>query len=196
MLSLRSAWLDCAAADALMNDLLERVEWQAERLRLYGRDVAVPRLVAWFGDPGLNYRYSGTNHVCTGWLPELLPLRERLRTEEGLHCNLVLINRYRDGRDYMGWHSDAERGHRPRIASVSLGATRRFLVRPPPKAGAEVAGCAVAGCAAAHRSQALELPHGSLLLMDGRLPHSLPRTRRPVTQRINLTFRCICPGTP
>jgi alkylated DNA repair dioxygenase AlkB len=185
MLNLRPAWLPPDAAHALMERLLDRVEWHVERLRLYGREVEVPRRVAWCGDSGLNYRYTGTDHPCTGWLPELLPLRERLRVEDGIDCNLVLINRYRDGRDYMGWHSDAERGHQPLIASVSLGATRRFLVRP--------ADCAATGPdeRTVRKSWSLELQHGSLLLMDGRQPHSLPRTRRPVGQRINLTFRCI-----
>jgi alkylated DNA repair dioxygenase AlkB len=184
-LSLRPGWLLPDAAQALMERLLHDADWRAERLRLYGREIEVPRLVAWCGDAGLNYRYTGTDHVCTGWLPGLLPLRERLLVEEGLHCNLVLMNRYRDGRDYLGWHSDAERGHRPRIASISLGATRRFLVRPST--------CA-ADAGARRASRPLDLQHGSLLLMDGRLPHTLPRTGRPVGQRINLTFRCIETG--
>jgi alkylated DNA repair dioxygenase AlkB len=186
MLTLRPAWLAPDLADALMARLLEQVDWRVERLRLYGREVEVPRLVAWCGDRGLNYRYTGTDHPCSGWLPELLPLRERLRVEEGFDCNLVLINRYRDGRDYMGWHADAERGHQPRIASLSLGAARRFLVRP-----ATCATAAESGERARSESRALVLQHGSLLLMDGRQRHSLPRTRRPIEQRINLTFRRI-----
>ena len=82
----------------------------------------------------------------------------------------------------MGWHSDneSELGPQPVIASLSLGATRRFVLK--------------------HRREAsrkLELPlaHGSLLVMRGdtqaNYKHSLPRTARPVGERINLTFRRI-----
>jgi alkylated DNA repair dioxygenase AlkB len=185
MLSYRPRWLDPDAATALQIELRERVDWQRERLRLYGRDIEVPRLVAWFGDCGINYRYSGTDHECNGWLDTLDTLRRRLAQEEGLHCNLVLLNRYRDGNDYMGWHSDDERGHGRLIASVSLGAQRRFLVRPASPAR---------GGAVRQRSRPLDLEHGSLLVMDATLPHSLPRTRRPVAERINLTFRCVRAG--
>jgi alkylated DNA repair dioxygenase AlkB len=182
MLCYRPGWLDPDAATALQIDLRERVEWQGERLRLYGRDIVVPRLVAWFGDRGINYRYSGTDHACSGWLDTLEDLRGRLAREEGLHCNLVLLNRYRGGDDYMGWHSDDERHHGRLIASVSLGAQRRFLVRPSESAREGTT---------RQRSQPIELEHGSLLVMDGTIPHSLPRTRRAVAERINLTFRSI-----
>jgi len=89
--------------------------------------------------------------------------------------NFVLINFYRNGGDYMGWHADDERGLADRVASVSLGATRRFLLRPPGR----------------NRSLGLDLEPGSLLLLDGSVRHSLPRTRKPVGERVNLTFRQI-----
>jgi alkylated DNA repair dioxygenase AlkB len=181
VLCYRPNWLDDDAATGLQAALRERAAWRQERLRLYGRDVAVPRLVAWYGDRGINYRYSGTDHLCGGWLSALEGLRTRVAAEAGLHANLVLLNRYRDGNDYMGWHSDDERGHGPLIASVSLGATRRFLVRP-----------AGTGRAAAEApSLRLDLEHGSLLVMDGSIPHSLPPTRRRIAERINLTFRSV-----
>jgi alkylated DNA repair dioxygenase AlkB len=166
-------YLDPEAGVRLAERLREQAAWQQETLRLYGRAVRVPRLVAWYGDGGLNYRYSGIDHRCSGWLPELAALRDRLAAEHGLHSNLVLLNRYRDGADYMGWHRDAETGHGRCIASVSLGATRRFLLRRREQ----------------QRAERLDLGHGSLLLMDARVRHALPRTRRPVGERINLTFR-------
>ena len=180
LLSYRPGWLDAAAASVLEVCLRQQVVWRQESLSLYGRRVQVPRLVAWCGDAGVNYRYAGADHVCDGWLLPLLQLRGRLEAELGLRCNLVLLNRYRDGSDYMGWHTDDERGHERCIASVSLGATRRFLVRPE---GAERAG--------AGPSVPFDLQHGSLLLMDGSIRHSLPKTRRPVAERINLTYRSI-----
>lgn len=166
-------FLDAAAAAALQQALAADAAWQEESLHLYGRRVPVPRLLAWCGDAGLNYRYSGADHPCTGWLPALDGLRRRLAEEIGVPGNMVLMNRYRNGNDYMGWHSDDERGLASRVVSVSLGATRRFLLRPP----------------GAAQSVRLDLAHGSVLVMDGTIRHALPRTRRPVAERINLTFR-------
>jgi alkylated DNA repair dioxygenase AlkB len=116
------------------------------------------------------------------WPQALLPVRARLREELGLDCNSVLANLYRDGRDRMGWHRDDERelGPRPVIASLSLGAARRFVLKQ--RADAKV-------------SRAITLPHGSLLLMAGdtqaRYRHALPATAKAVGPRINLTFRRI-----
>ena len=172
-------FLAAAEASELFDSLCHAAHWRQEHLRLFGRSVPVPRLLAWYGDCGLNYRYSGIDHVCRGWLPELAALRQRLRNEFGMCCNLVLLNRYRSGADYMGWHADDERGHGPRVASVSLGAPRRFLVRRMAQPGAE----------------SLQLEHGSLLVFPGSRRHSLPRSRRPVGERINLTFRWLEPKT-
>lgn len=169
----RPGFLDRPAADALLLALRDGLSWHQESVRLFGRRYAVPRLVAWCGDAGLNYRYSGCDHPCSGWYPALASLRARLGELTGLEANLVLLNRYRDGRDAMGWHRDDEPGMASLVASVTLGASRRFLIRP----GGEQA------------VVALVLEHGSLLLMDGCEPHAVPRTRHPVGERINLTFR-------
>lgn len=170
-------FLDQPAADRLFLRLSEEVVWQSETFSLYGRTCRVPRLVSWFGDPGVNYRYTGSDHRCTGWHPVLETLRRELHERCGLVTNLVLLNRYRHGQDSMGWHTDDEYGHQPLVASISLGSTRRFLTRP----------------AAGQPSVRWDLEHGSLLLLDGREPHALPKTRRPVVERINLTFRFLEP---
>ncbi|EDY37490.1 DNA repair system specific for alkylated DNA [Cyanobium sp. PCC 7001] len=118
---------------------------------------------------------------------------QRLREASGVPFNTALANLYRDGRDSVAWHSDdePELGAHPVIASLSLGATRRFLMRRK----------------ADHRHRrAFQLSHGSLLWMAGSTQehwqHCLPKTARPVAARINLTFRAIGPygvvgsGTP
>lgn len=174
------AWLDGSSADTLATELRETVAWEVHRIRLFGREHASPRLSCWIGDPGASYRYSGTRFEPRPWPDVLLPIRARLARELGVEFNSVLANRYRDGRDAMGWHGDDEDelGPTPVIASLSLGATRRFVLkhRRLPE-----------------RKLALELPSGSLLVMAGRTQqhyrHALPRTVKPVGERINLTFR-------
>lgn len=177
-------WLPAPQAEALRLALLEGVDWEVHRIRLFGREVDSPRLSRWIGDADARYRYSGTEFEPHPWPASLLPLRQRLVAETGRPFNSVLLNRYRDGRDAMGWHSDdePELGDAPMIASISLGATRRFLLKHRGRPKARLA---------------LDLLHGSLLLMAGQTQmhyrHALPRTARPVGERINLTFRWIRP---
>jgi len=177
-------WLAAPDAEILRLQLIDQVDWEVHRIRLFGREVDSPRLSSWIGDAQAHYRYSGADFVSRPWPPALQPLRQRLRAELGADFNSVLVNRYRDGRDAMGWHSDdePELGPAPLIASLSLGAPRRFVFK--------------------HRHDAtlkreLLLGHGDLLLMAGQTQrdyrHALPRTARPVGERINLTFRRILP---
>ncbi len=187
-LAYHRTFLAPADADTLLEALLALPDWRRERLHLFGRDLDAPRLTAWFGDPGVSYAYSGITHVAAGWPAPIAALRDRLAAALGVRFNAVLANRYRDGRDSMGWHSDDERelGRRPVIASLSLGAQRRFLLR--------------------HRSrkdlETLDLPleHGSLLVMQGDTQrhwrHSLPKTTRCHAERVNLTFRKVRACSP
>jgi alkylated DNA repair dioxygenase AlkB len=175
-------WLGEVDADRLLHGLREDIAWENHRVRLFGREHASPRLSCWIGDPDTAYRYSGTLFQPHPWASLLSPLRERLCVELGNGFNSVLANLYRDGRDCMGWHSDAEPelGSAPVIASVSLGATRRFVLKHKVDA---------------RNRLSIDLPHGSLLLMAGTTQqcyrHALPRTAKAVGERINLTFRRI-----
>ena len=182
-----SAWLPASRADALMADLREGLDWEVHRIRMFGRLVDSPRLSSWIGDPEASYVYSRIRFEPRPWHPSLMQLRRELQALLGVDFNSVLANRYRDGRDAMGWHSDDERelGAYPMIASVSLGATRRFAFKPRREPG---------------RKLRLELAHGSLLVMRGdtqsNYRHALPRTARAVSDRINLTFRRIETARP
>lgn len=183
-LRLDPAWLAADEADMLFAALHAGVPWEVHRIRMFGRTVDSPRLSCWIGDPEATYRYSGTRFEPRPWLPALQALRDRLAAELGVPFNSVLANLYRDGRDAMGWHSDdePELGPKPVIASVSLGGERRFVLKHRREPA---------------RRLALPLVHGSLLVMAGETQrhwrHALPRTARPVTARINLTFRWIAP---
>ena len=184
-LLLDPAFLAPDEAAAAFAALRQAIPWETHRLRMFGRTVDSPRLSAWIGDPGTDYRYSGTTFAPLPWPPALQALRERVAAAAGAPFDSVLANLYRDGRDYMGWHSDDERalGPRPVIASVSLGATRRFRL---------------AARADQARTLDLDLGAGSLLVMRGDTQrttrHALPRTARLVGERINLTFRVLGAG--
>ncbi|WNH50808.1 alpha-ketoglutarate-dependent dioxygenase AlkB family protein [Stenotrophomonas oahuensis] len=179
-------WLASPAADALQRTLREDVPWEVHKIRMFGRQVDSPRLSCWMGDPAARYRYSGTDFVPHAWHPALLPLCAQLATFCGARFNSVLLNRYRDGDDGMGWHSDneSELGPEPVIASLSLGAGRRFTLRRREDH---------------NRKAEVTLGHGDLLVMAGATQrlyqHALPKSARVMGERINLTFRWITPGT-
>ncbi len=180
-------FLSSADAERLFVDLSATTAWRQETIKLYGRESPVPRLSAWYGDPGAAYTYSNIAMQPEPWSPPLLEIRTLVEQEAGTKFNSVLCNLYRDGRDSVAWHSDdeSELGCRPVIASVSLGATRTFQLR--------------------HRAQrdlrhSTDLTHGSLLLMRGPTQrhwrHQVPKTSRSVGPRINLTFRTISVRPP
>jgi hypothetical protein len=167
----------------------------AEALRLHGdqerKGSRVPYVGHLLGTAGIVLHFGGTETQAIaallhdaaedcGGRPTLDRIRDRAGALTGVGFNAVLLNLYRDGRDGMGWHADdePELGRNPVIASVSLGAERRFCLRHRRRRDLKVD---------------LLLPQGSLLCMSGATQHhwlhALPKTRRPVGERINLTFR-------
>lgn len=172
--------------EAVMEALLRELPLREEHIVLFGEPRLVPRLVCWLGDPGAVYRYSGRSFTPEPWTPTLARLRERLTESQGVRFNSVLANYYRDGRDSMGAHADDEPELGPsqddvRIASISLGGARRFVMKD------RVSG----------ESREWALGGGSLLVMGGRLQerwkHRVPKTKRHVEPRLNLTFRVVTP---
>ena len=168
-------------ATTILQQLLKEVAWHQEHYVIYGKSVAAPRLVAWYGDPQARYTYSGLSHEPLPWLPVLLRLKEQVEAASGQTFNSVLCNLYRHGQDSMGWHADKEPelGRNPYIASVSLGETRLFKFRH----------------LKTKQTVDVVLKSGSLLLMGGELQHhwrhSLPKSAKATQPRINLTFRKI-----
>ena len=178
----RNRWLAGEDAALLQVQLASEVPWSIHRIRMFGRWVDSPRQSCWMGDPGVRYRYSGALFEPEPWHPSIRALLPRLEADCGAPFNSVLINRYRNGGDHMGWHSDdePELGSAPVIASLSLGAERRFVMRL--KAERE-------------RKAEWRLAHGDLLVMRGdsqRLAqHALPKMAGVKAERINLTFRWV-----
>ena len=176
-------FLGPSEAAALLTELTRDVPWQQQPIRLFGREVMQPRLTAWYGDPAATYQYSGLRLEPLTWTPDLQQLRQRVEAAAGTRFNSVLLNLYRTGQDSMGYHADdePELGPEPIIASLTLGATRTFRLKPRPGLAAE--------------ALSLPLTSGSLLLMRGPTQrywlHALPKTTRPVGPRLNLTFRWV-----
>lgn len=173
------SWLARHEADELLNAVIDEVVWEQRAIVLFGRSVLQPRLIAWAGDVG--YRYSGQTLEPRPFTPALVDVRERLRRRTGIPFNHVLLNRYRDGRDSIGLHADdePELGPDPVVATVSLGTTRRFVLKSRRKS--------VPG------GGRFDLEHGSLLVMGGtsqrHYVHGVPRQPEVKDERISLTFR-------
>lgn len=163
----------------VMQRLLDETEWKAETIFLFGREVAQPRLSAWYGEQ--RYTYSGRTFEPLPFTPLQLEIKRAIEAASGKRFNSVLLNYYRNEQDSMGFHSDdePELGPQPAIASVSFGATRTFILK--------------------HKKQPktvkIDLTDGSLLLMAGKLQHcwrhGINKARTPCGPRINLTFRLI-----
>ncbi len=175
------AWLQPAEADRLLAALRPGLAWEQREIELFGRRILQPRLIAWGGE--LPYRYSGRTLESRALVQPLPELMERVCSASAARFNHVLANRYRDGNDSMGLHSDnePELGPDPVVATLSLGDTRRFVLVPKKRRDGA--------------PRDIPLGHGALLVMGGACQshyrHGVPRTRRPVGERISLTFRLL-----
>ncbi|MBA54165.1 MAG: alpha-ketoglutarate-dependent dioxygenase AlkB [Pseudomonadales bacterium] len=169
-------------AQQLYSRLQEEIPWRQDSIRIAGKDKPIPRLQAWFGDPGMTYTYSGLTLEPEPWTETLQQLKKQIEDYGDHQFNSLLANLYRNEQDSVGWHADnePELGQNPVIASLSLGAVRTFQLkhREHPE-----------------RKLALELGSGDLLIMKGALQHhwqhQIPKSRQPCEPRINLTFRKI-----
>ena len=171
-------------ADRLFVELLDGVEWRHDCIQIYGRQIPLPRLTAWFGDEGASYTYSGIKMNPATWTPALLSIKQRIEAVAGgVSFNSVLLNLYRDGHDGVSWHQDdePELGRNPVIGSVSLGETRTFQMKHKSRKDLGIIN--------------IDMSHGSFLLMSGPTQHfwrhRLPKTPKVRNPRVNLTFRTI-----
>lgn len=165
----------------LLNGLRNNIVWKQESMKMYGKKIDFPRLTAWYGNNDKVYSFSGITLQPLPWTPEILTIKNKIEPIAKTVFNSVLLNLYRDGNDSISWHTDAEKelGVNPIIASVNFGATRKFQLRHMKT----------------KEKLEIELTHGSLLIMQGELQHfwqhQVPKTSKPVGERINLTFRVI-----
>ena len=162
-------------------NLMNEINWKHDELTMFGRHIVTKRMVAWYGDQALAYKYSNKTKIAMLWTPELSLIKEKVELVSGHKYNSCLLNLYHNGEEGMGWHSDNEKQLKENgaIASVSFGASRKFTMKHK----------------ATKEKISLELDSGSLLLMRGSIQkhwlHSLPLSKKIKEARINLTFRTI-----
>ena len=166
-------------SERMFRSIMDETPWEARHIILFGKEVPQPRLACWYGD--LGYSYSGITLEPRQMTPTLVEIQQECELLANAKFNSVLVNLYRHGQDSMGLHADDERelGVEPVIASVSIGGERNFRLR--------------------HRESKelvqITLGSGSLLVMSGLSQqcwmHDVPKTKRHVEPRINLTFRLI-----
>ncbi|PKD19315.1 2OG-Fe(II) oxygenase [Salegentibacter salinarum] len=175
-------FLNTEKADFLVGKLLKEIPWQQQNIKLFGREIPQPRLTAFFAEKGISYTYSGLQLEPEIFSAEILELKQKTEELSGFEFNTCLANLYRDGNDSMGWHADNEKvlGKNPVIASISLGGVRSFQFKHKTNKNLK---------------EKIELQHGSLIMMKGCMQHfwkhQLPKTKKKVSPRINLTFRKI-----
>lgn len=173
--------LDEVKTEEFLKNLIKNISWHHDELFIYGKQIITKRKVAWYGDSDCEYSYSNSTKTALPWSAELSEIKEIVEVQTQSTFNSCLLNLYHNGDEGMAWHSDDERelGQQPIIASVSLGAERKFVFK--------------------HKQSKENISHvlkqGSLLLMKGLTQqywqHSLPKTKTIKEPRINLTFRTI-----
>ncbi|TLD72345.1 alpha-ketoglutarate-dependent dioxygenase AlkB [Phragmitibacter flavus] len=163
----------------LFEKLLAEVAWRHDEAVMFGKRIVTARKVAWYGNEGFKYTYSGTTKEALPWSDTLREIKAKVETLSGAKFNSCLLNLYHHGEEGMGWHSDDEKelARDAAIASVSLGAARKFCFKHK-QSGERVD---------------VGLENGSLLVMLGATQrywlHRLPPSKRVKGARINLTFR-------
>lgn len=168
-------------SNQLFENLYQTIQWQQGEIVLFGKKYATPRLEAFYADNQKSYGYSGQRLITHEFTRELNEIRQKIALKIDTTFNSVLLNLYRTGNDSNGWHADnePELGKNPIIASLSLGATRRFDLKHN----------------TTKEQHSFHLNHGSLLIMGGELQHhwkhQIAKTKKVNDPRINLTFRNI-----
>jgi len=168
-------------ADYYFERLMSAIAWKSDEVIILGKHIVTQRKVAWYADREYTYTYSNTTRRALIWTKELLELKALVEDKLGEKFNSCLLNLYHSGEEGVSWHSDGEKylKREGAIASLSFGAARRFCFKHK------------------RTKEKVEqvLDHGSLLVMKGQTQlnwlHSLPKSKKIHTPRINLTFRII-----
>lgn len=164
--------------DACVLDVSNKLHIRPE-IKLYGKTVHQNRDVGFFSDTSIGYRYSGQLARSQPLTPALSGLLQNVNTLYNASFNGILVNRYQDGNNYIGSHSDDEAGlDKTGVVAVSHGAVRKFRIRDK-KTKAIV--------------EDVLMEPGMILCMSGRFQeeftHEVPVEKRVKTPRYSFTFR-------
>ena len=161
--------------------LLNEINWQHDVVKIFGKEIITKRKVAFLGDEGISYKYSGKTKIAENWLKFILEIKSTVEQISGEKFNACLLNYYHNGSEAMSWHSDNEKEilKHSAIASVSFGAERKFGFKHN----------------FTKEEISLMLENGSLLIMKDETQiywkHKLYTNAKIIEPRINLTFRTI-----
>ena len=169
--------------------LLNEINWQHDVVKIFGKEITTKRKVAFLGDEGISYKYSGKTKIAekflnstnVNWLKFILEIKSTVEQISGEKFNACLLNYYHNGSEAMSWHSDNEKEilKHSAIASVSFGAERKFGFKHN----------------FSKEEISLKLENGSLLIMKDETQiywkHKLYTNAKITEPRINLTFRTI-----
>ncbi|MBT3204064.1 MAG: alpha-ketoglutarate-dependent dioxygenase AlkB [Gammaproteobacteria bacterium] len=164
-----------------LDHLLNAIEWKNDEVIIAGKHITTKRKAAWYGDERYAYSYSNTTKHALPWTTELLLLKDIVEQYCGKTFNSCLLNLYHNGDEGMTWHCDDEKmlGVNTTIASLSFGSERKFSFKHK----------------SSRQTISIDLQQGSLLIMKGTTQthwlHSLPKTKKSTSPRVNLTFRTI-----
>jgi len=176
-------FLSAQEADHYFKTFKETIAWRQDDITVFGKTYPQPRLTALYGSNNKPYAYSNITMMPQPFTEPLLKIKSDIESLiPPTSFTTCLLNLYRNGRDSNGWHADDEAalGKNPVIASLSLGQERFFHFKHKKDPSLK------------HK---MLLAHGSLLIMQGATQHywlhQIPKTTRPLKERINLTFRVI-----
>ena len=161
--------------------LLNEINWQHDVVKIFGKEIITKRKVAFLGDEGISYKYSGKTKIAEKWIKILSEIKSTVEQISGEKFNACLLNYYHNGSEAMSWHSDNEKEilKHSAIASVSFGAERKFGFKHN----------------FSKEEISLMLENGSLLMMKDETQiywkHKLYTNAKITEPRINLTFRTI-----
>jgi alkylated DNA repair dioxygenase AlkB len=165
-------------ADLVFDELLNQIPWTQFTYTVYDKKVKSPRLmyILNFSDDTKSDRESIDLSQLN--VPGFTKMLDRIKKLTKLEFRYAVLNYYRDGNDYISYHSDREVSEGEKVASITVGATRRFYLKHKYRDGIK---------------HTFMLEHGDLMILNDyainfSYKHSVPKMKN-VGPRINITLR-------
>lgn len=175
-------FIDQKQADKIFDHLQKDTDWRVSYMQVKDNKYELPRLQCWMANAGVNAQLY-QKEPALPWSPLIADVKDKLESLLSFKFDYVLMNKYRDGADKIGFHRDDEADEPGKnvIASLSFGVTRKFVIKPRKGKNTNA------------NTHEYQLTHGSLIVMAGDTQigwvHSVPPDPEVKECRINLTFR-------